>query len=119
MNEMLMLAQAPAGPGGPGGQSPLFFPVMMVLMVGVMFFMSIRQQRRKDRERRDLLSAVKSGDRVLFGGGIIGVVTNVKEKTLVVRIGDKTKIEVLRQAVTSILKTDELPAGTEAELGGN
>lgn len=119
MNEMLMLAQASAGPGGPGGQSPLFFPVMMVLMVGVMFFMSIRQQRRKDKERKDLLAAVKSGDRVLFGGGIIGVVTNVKDKTLVIRIGDKTKIEVLRHAVTSILKSDEIPAGTEAEIGGN
>lgn len=119
MNEMLILAQTTGAPAGPGGQSPLFFPVMMVLMIGVMFFMSIRQQRRKDKERRDLLAAVKTGDRVLFSGGIIGVITNVKEKTLVIRIGDKTKIEVLRAAVTAVLKSDDLPAGTEAEMGGN
>ena len=65
------------------------------------------------------MEAVKSGDRVLFSGGIIGVVTNTKEKTLVIRVGDKTKIEVLRGAVTSVIQSDELPAGTEAEMGGN
>ncbi len=123
MNQFLVLAMAqpPGGAGGagPGGQSPMFMPVMMILVVGFMFFMQIRAQRRKDRERKDLLAAVKSGDRVLFSGGIIGVVTNVKEKTLVIRVSDKTKLEVLRAAVTSVIKSDELPSGTEAEMGGN
>ena len=124
MNQFLVLAMAQppggaGGAGGPGGQSPMFMPVMMLLVVGFMFFMQIRAQRRKDKERKDLLSAVKSGDRVLFSGGIIGVVTNVKEKTLVIRVSDKTKLEVLRAAVTSVIKSDELPSGTEAEMGGN
>jgi len=52
-----------------------------------------------------MLSAIKTGDRVLFCGGIIGVITNVKEKTYVVRVGDKTKMDVLRGAVTTVVKS--------------
>ena len=118
MSGFFVLAQA-AAPGGPGGQSQFFLPVVMFIAIGFMFFTQIRTQRRKDRERKELLAAVKTGDRVLFSGGIIGVVANVKEKTLVIRVGDKTKIEVLRSAVTSVVKSDELPTGTEAEMGGN
>lgn len=117
MNELVILAQA--APPGPGGQSQMFLPVVMFIAIGFMFFMQIRSQRRKDKERKDMLSAIKTGDRVLFSGGIIGVITNVKEKTYVVRIGDKNKIEILRSAVTSVIKSEDLPGGTEAETGGN
>lgn len=122
MSELILAMAPPPGQGGapgPGGQSGMFFPIVMFIAIGFMFFMQIRAQKKKDRERKALLDAVKSGDRVLFSGGIIGVVTNVKEKTLVLRVGDKTKIEVLRGAITSVIQKDELPSGTEAEMGGN
>ena len=116
---MLILAQAAAPAGGPGGQSQMFMPVMMILVVGGMFFMQMRAQKRKDKERKDMMANVKTGDRVLFSGGIIGVITNVKEKTYVVRVGNKTKFDVLRGAVTSVLKSDDLPSDTEADLAKN
>jgi preprotein translocase subunit YajC len=121
VNGFLVLAQTGGAPGagGPGGQSPFFLPVVMFIAIGFMFFTQIRGQRKKDKERREMLASIKSGDRVLFSGGIIGVITNVKEKTYVVRIGDKNKIEVLRSAVTSVIQSDDLPTGTEAEMGGN
>ncbi len=131
MNGFLILAQiekaaggAPAtgatgAPGGFGGQSPMFFPVVIFIVFGFMIFSQWRNAKKKENERKSMLGAIKSGDRVLFSGGIIGVITNVKEKTYVVRIGDKNKIEVLRGAVTSVVKSDDLPAGTEAEMGGN
>ena len=43
-----------------------FMPVMMFLMIGLVFFVSIRQQRKRDKERRLLLESLKSGDRVVF-----------------------------------------------------
>lgn len=123
MSELILaMAPPPGGAGGapgPGGQSSMFFPIVMFIAIGFMFFMQIRSQKKKDKERKALLDAVKSGDRVLFSGGIIGVVTNVKEKTLVIRVGDKNKLEVLRGAVTSVIQKDDLPSGTEAEMGGN
>jgi len=108
----MILAQATAP--GTGGQSTMFLPVVMFVAIGFMFYMQIRAQRRKEKERKEMLSAIKTGDRVLFSGGIIGTITNVKDKTYTLRVGDNTKIEVLRAAVTTVLKTDELPqdAGT-------
>ena len=113
----LFVAMAPP-PGGAAGappQSPLFMFGWIAIMFAIFYMMIIRPQRRREKERQDLLKAVKSGDRVLFGGGIIGIVTNIKEKTLVVKVADKVKMEILRAAVNQVLKADELPADVDLE----
>ena len=77
------------------GQEPS--PKMLIgwflIMILIMYFILIRPQQRKEKERKALLQSVKSGDRVLFSGGILGSVTNVKDKVLTIRIAEKTKIE--------------------------
>lgn len=102
----------PAG-GAAGGGNPLGFLVTMTLVMGIFYFMMIRPQQRKDKERRSTIAAIKSGDRVLFGGGIIGVVTNVKDDVLVIRIADKVKIEALRSAVAQVLEKGDKPVADE------
>jgi preprotein translocase subunit YajC len=47
---------------------------------------------------------IKSGDKVLLSSGILGIIANVKEKTFIVKVSDNAKIEVLKSAVTSVLK---------------
>ncbi len=110
MNWLGILAMAPP-PGGEGQpqQSGVFMFVWLGLMVALFYFMLIRPQKRREKERQALLNAVKTGDRVLFGGGILGVVANVKEKTLVVKIADGVKVEVLRGAVSQVLDKGETP----------
>ena len=96
---------SPAGANGQAGQtSPGFTIGWMVFMVAIFYFVMIRPQRRREKERKALIEAVKSGQRVLLTSGIIGEVANVKEKTLIVRIAEKTKIEVLKSAVSQILE---------------
>ena len=97
------------GQGGPGSQqsSPVMMIGWLVIMVGIFYFMMIRPQQRKEKERRALIAGVKSGDRVVFGGGLIGTVANVKETVLVVKVADNTKVEVLRASVTRIIQKDE------------
>lgn len=111
----LAMAPPPGGASGQPGQSPMFMFGWIAIMFAIFYIMIIRPQRRKEKERQDLLKAVKSGDRVLFAGGIIGICTNVKEKTLVVKVSDKVKMEILRGAVNSVLKADELPADVDLE----
>lgn len=115
MMSWLTLAMAAPQGGGAGGQqqSPVFMIGWLVLMVGIFYFMMIRPQQRREKERRALLNAVKSGDRVIFSGGILGIVTNVKDKILVVKIADNVKVEVVRSAVTRVLGKDEEPAAEE------
>lgn len=116
---MFSETMAMASPGGAGGQagqtSPGFTIGWMVFMVAIFYFVMIRPQRRREKERKALISAVKSGDRVLLTSGIIGEISNVKEKTLILRVAEKTKIEVLKSAVAQVLdEKGELPSEIKA-----
>jgi preprotein translocase subunit YajC len=104
----LNLAMAPPAEGGsqPGGT---YWLVMMALMIGVFYIMLIRPQQRREKQRRAMIDSIKSGDRVLFSGGIIGTVSNVKEKVLTVKVAEKVKIEVARGAVNQVLAKGETP----------
>ncbi len=117
MNDILMttLAMAPQ-PGGAEQPSGTFFFGWIAIMIAIFYVMIIRPQRRRDKERQDLLKNIKSGDRVLFSGGMIGIVTNAKEKTFTIKIAEKTKVEVLRGAVTQVLDKADLPADLDPEL---
>ncbi len=113
----LAMVGGPAGGAGPGEgqQSPLYMVGWIVIMIGIFYFMMIRPQQKRAKERQNLLGAIKSGDRVVFGGGVLGVVTNVKEKTMLIKISDNVKVEVVRSAVTQVLDKGQEP---EAETAG-
>jgi preprotein translocase subunit YajC len=106
----LPLAMAPpAGGSGSSQQSPIFMFGWLGLMLVIFYFMLIRPQQRREKERKALLSNIKSDDRVVFSGGIIGIVTNVKDKTFMIKIADNVKIEVGRSAVTQVLEKGDQP----------
>lgn len=81
--------------------------IMLILMMGIFYFVLIRPQRRKEKARRAMLDAAKSGDRIMFGGGLIGTITNTKEDTVTVKIADNVKIDVARAGINKILGKDE------------
>ena len=111
MNHYLFtLGMAGGGASPEGQQSPVFMFGWLALMILIFYFILIRPQQRREKERRALLEAVKSGDRVLFGGGMIGTVTNVSDKTFTIKVADKVKVDVVRSAVTQLLeKGEEIP----------
>jgi len=112
MNLLLPLTIAQACPA-PSTASPFQFPIMMVILFAIMYFMMIRPQRRREKERKEMIASVKSGASVLLTSGILGQVINVKESTLVIRIGDNTKVEVIRSAISQILEEGEIPSEIE------
>ena len=105
-----MLVPMVAQTAAPAGQqSPVFMFGWLGLMLVVFYFVLIRPQQRKERERRTLIANIKTGDRIVFSGGILGVVANVKDKTFVVKVADNTKIEISRFAVSQVLDKGEAP----------
>ena len=102
---------------GQGGEQPsgAFFFGWIAIMIAIFYVMIIRPQRRREKERQKLLKEIKTGDSVLFAGGVIGIVANVKEKTFTIKIAEKTKIEVLRGAVTQVLDKTSLPDDIDPE----
>jgi len=105
---------AQAAPAAAPQGSPLQFPIMMVILFAIMYFMMIRPQRRRDKARKEMIANVKTGDRVLLTSGILGQITNVKEQSLIVRIAENTKIEVVKAAISQVLEKDETPTEIES-----
>lgn len=102
------LAQAqsapPAAPGGLGSGLGGFI-VPMTLIFIMMYFVMIRPQKKRQQEQQRLINALKTGDRVVTNAGIHGLIANVKDSTVLVKVADNVKIEMEKSAVTTVLKT--------------
>ena len=112
----LTIAQAAAegAAAGGGSPSPINSIVLMAIIFGIMYFVMIRPQKRREKERKEMIANVKSGSRVMLTSGIMGQITTVKENTLIVRIAENTKIEVVRSAISQILESGETPSEIES-----
>jgi preprotein translocase subunit YajC len=75
----------------------------MILLVIVFYFILIRPQQQRAKQQAKLIASLKSGDKVVTAGGIIGVVTSVKDRTVSLRSAD-AKMEVTKASVTEILE---------------
>ena len=77
--------------------------LMIVLMIGVMYFFMIRPQKKRDREFAEMLNNLQVGDEITTIGGIIGKVVSIKEETIMIETGhDRTKIRLLKSSVKNI-----------------
>jgi preprotein translocase subunit YajC len=91
-----------AGPRSPGGGIGVVVPFIFVLVI--MYFIMIRPQACRQKEQQRLVSSLKTGDRVVKNAGIHGLISNVKETTVIVKVADNVKIEMEKSAVTSVIK---------------
>ena len=73
------------------------------LIIVIFYFLIIRPQKKRDKETKEMLAAIKKGDKVVSIGGIHGTVVAVKETTVVVKVDDNTRIEFSRNAISSIV----------------
>ena len=78
------------------------FPLLLVFII--FYFMLIRPQQKKEKERLNMLKNIKKNDEVVTSGGIHAVVLNVKERTATLRVDDNVKIEVDKDAITRVEK---------------
>ena len=76
--------------------------IMLVLMVGVFYFMLIRPENKRKKEAEQMRGAVKTGDKITTIGGIIGTVVNVKEDKIVIETSaDQVRIEFAKWAIST------------------
>lgn len=85
-----------------GGGIGLDFIVMTGLMFAIFYFMLIRPQRKRERDHQTLLAALKRGDEVILSSGIFARIHAVENATLVVEIADKTRVKILKSAVSGL-----------------
>jgi preprotein translocase subunit YajC len=105
-NLFITLAQAPAAP--PQRPSDSFsMLIWMVFAFALVYFLTIRPQRKKQMELEQQVKALKTGDRVITSSGIHGVVANVKSDTsssLTLKIADNVKIDIEKSAIATIVR---------------
>ena len=102
---LLDAAASPAAPSPIAQFAPLIF-------IGVIFyFLLIRPQQKQRKEQQKLVSSLKTGDKVVTGSGIHGLISNVKETTVLLKVADNVKIEIDKAAVSTVLeRSSDTPA---------
>jgi preprotein translocase subunit YajC len=101
LHALLAQAQSPA-PTGPGGGIGFFVPFIFIFII--MYFVMFRPQKKRQEQQQKLMAGLKTGDRVVTNGGIHGLISNVKDTTVIVKVADNVKIEMEKSAVATVLK---------------
>jgi len=89
--------------------SPTSFYIMMALMFVVLYFFMIRGPRQKQKQREQLLKAIKKNDRIQTIGGILGTVVDVRDDEIVIKIDESnnTKMRITRGAVSQVIAEEK------------
>ncbi|MBL6935676.1 MAG: preprotein translocase subunit YajC [Alphaproteobacteria bacterium] len=91
----------------------MFLP--LILIFAVFYFLLIRPQQKKMKEHNAMLDAVRRGDRIVTGGGIVGTVARVNDNELSVDISEGVRVTVMRGTVADVLTKTEPVANSEPE----
>ena len=96
--------QAGASASGELGLMNLLFPI---ILIGAFYFLLIRPQTKRAKEHKQMVDALKKGDEVVSGGGVLGRITEVGENFVQVEIAENVQIKIQKQSISSLM-----PKGT-------
>ena len=110
----MLITEAWAQGAGAGGSDFLVQLFPLVLIFIVFYFLLIRPQQAKVKSQREMLGGVKRGDRVVTGGGIIGLVTKViGDNELQVELADGVRVRIIKSTITDIITRGESVRGAK------
>ncbi|MDO4485771.1 MAG: preprotein translocase subunit YajC [Bacillota bacterium] len=88
----------------------------LILLIGIMYFLLIRPQKKREKEINAMRSSLQVGDEIITIGGICGKIVKTKDESLVIQVGaDKLKFEIMRWAVSKVVESSKRPAKTEED----
>ncbi|MEN7343494.1 MAG: preprotein translocase subunit YajC [Pseudomonadota bacterium] len=105
MDFLISSAWAQGAPAG--AQSPVPSFILMGVLFAAFWFLLIRPQQKRQKQHRELVASIKTGDEVLTAGGIIGIVRDTSEQFVTVEFADSVKLKVQRGSISAVL-----PKGT-------
>ncbi len=90
-------------PPAPPWWTNLFFPVLIMAMV---YFALIRPQAQAKKKAEETIKGAKTGDKIVTSGGIHGLITNVKDTTVIVKVADNVKLEIEKSHIDKITRPE-------------
>jgi preprotein translocase subunit YajC len=109
MYYLFAMAQPPQS-GQQGNPIAAFMPLILIFVI--FYFLLIRPQQKKQKELQKMLSEIEKGNKVITSGGIHGIVANVKDDIISVKVAENVKIDVSRSCIAVVKKDKE--EGTQA-----
>jgi preprotein translocase subunit YajC len=101
------VSDAAAQTAAPSGQSQLLGFLPLIVIFVLFYFLLIRPQQKKQKEHRQMVDALSSGDEIVTGGGMLGKVADVGEQFVTVEVANGVSIKVQKHTITAVL-----PKGT-------
>ncbi len=107
MNALIATAWAQAAPNAPSQLSPFSPLLMVVVFVGIFYFLLFRPQQKRAREHQNLVSRLSAGDEVVTNGGLLGRVTEVGDTFVTLEVAEGVRVKVQKVQVLQLV-----PKGT-------
>ncbi len=108
IHRIMLLAMGTPPGGAGGGSSTLGLWLPIILIFAIMYFFIFRPQAKKQKQQRLMIEALKKGDKIVTIGGIFGTIVGLKEKenSIIVKVAENTKIELLRSSVAKVIGSE-------------
>ena len=105
---LLMAAGGSAGEEQPGGALSLVYTMLpFVLIVGVMYFFTIRPQKKREKKLKETIASMRPGDKVMSIGGIVGQVANISDDEVTIYTsGERTMLTFKKTAISTVFPRD-------------
>ncbi len=98
---LIAMGTPPEGQGG--GGSMVSTLIMFGAIFAIFYFMIIRPQQKKAKEREKLLSNMQKGDKVVTGGGLHGVINSIDDNTVILQVSDNVKLKFEKSAISTVI----------------
>ena len=96
-----------APPAGGGEPSPIASLLPFALMFLVLYLLILRPQMKKQKQQQQMIDELEKGDQVVTSGGIHGLIQNIKDDIIVLKIAENVKIELSRSAVSRVVNNED------------
>lgn len=102
MTDIILAFSSPGG--GEGGPSMVSSLVMILLIFLIFYLLLIRPQQKKQKQHQAMITSLRKGDKIVTNGGIYGVIADVKEQIVVLKISEDIKIELIKSAIATVIE---------------
>ncbi|TEB13076.1 preprotein translocase subunit YajC [Pelotomaculum sp. FP] len=90
-----------------GSNSQMISLLYIVGLFAILYFLMIRPQQQRQKKHQEMMKNLKPDDRVITIGGIYGTIVKMKENSLILKVADNVRIEVLQSAISKVISMDE------------
>lgn len=100
----IILAQSNAAQPGYSAFASIIIPLGLMFLI--LYFLILRPQKREQQRHQNMLNNLKRGDKVITAGGIIGRIHSIGDRTVVLDLGNKVKVEFLKSTIREVINEE-------------